>query len=195
LTVPKAGVIGQWFEPELLLYFDADLAQPINPVWFVHPSFHDQVDVVAIPFTVPPGAQVFPVNSMNTVPDLRLIVSDEVFALGYPKGISGGGVFPIWKRASIATEPELDLNDLPVMLIDTATREGMSGGPVIAVKSGGYMTESGDQVLGSSGSRFVGVYSGRLGKDEMAAQLGVVWKAVLIEPIIRGKIKGQSSFC
>lgn len=70
---------------------------------------------------------------------MLLRVATDVFVLGYPKGISGGGEFPIWKRASIATEPDIQLGTLPKMLVDTATREGMLGAPVIAVARRGVL--------------------------------------------------------
>jgi hypothetical protein len=191
----KSGVIGQWIEFQLLLYSDANLTeQPAKPVWYVHPKLHQQVDVVAIPVNPPADTQVYPIGTVNTVPDMRLMVSSDVFVLGYPKGIRGGGAFPIWKRASIATEPQIDLYDLPMMLVDTATREGMSGGPVLALATGGYTTESMSIVIGTEGSRFAGVYSGRLGESEMEAQLGVIWKATVIDEIIDAKTLGTSSF-
>lgn len=195
LTVSKSGALGQWVEFELPLYSDAgSTEQPTNPVWYVHPRLHQQVDVVAIPIKSPAGTQIYPINNMSTVSDLRLIVSGDVFVLGYPKGISGGGSFPIWKRASIATEPQIDLDNLPMMLVDTATREGMSGGPVLAMAAGGYTTERMSVVIGQDGSRFAGIYSGRLGDNEMEAQLGVVWKAAVIDEIIGGQVLGTSSF-
>ena len=61
-----------------------------------------------------------------------------MFVLGYPKGISGGRGFPIWKRASIATEPDIQHDGLPKLLVDTATREGMSGAPVVAIADGDF---------------------------------------------------------
>ena len=179
----------------MLLYSDAESTeQPTNPIWFVHPQLHQEVDVVAIPFTAPEVAKIYPINTMNTVPDLRLIAGGDVFVLGYPKGTSGGGLFPIWKRASLATEPQLDLNGSPMMLVDTATREGMSGGPVIAVATGGYTTESNNTVLGQDGTRFAGINSGRLGTNELEAQLGVVWKAKVLDEMIDAAQTGTSVF-
>jgi hypothetical protein len=195
LTICKSGQLGQWLEGAVLLYSDAgSTEQPTNPVWYVHPQLHQRVDVVAIPFQSPAETQIYPINTMNTVPNMRLIVSGDVFVLGYPKGISGGGAFPIWKRASLATAPELDLNDLPMMLVDTATREGMSGGPVLAVATNGYTTENGTTHIGAQGTRFAGIYSGRLGANELEAQLGVVWKARVLDEIIDGHVTGTSSF-
>lgn len=36
------------------------------------------------------------------------------------------------------------------------------------------------------GDALVGVYSGRLGASEMEAQLGVVWKADLVDQVVKG---------
>ena len=195
LTVNEAGRLGHWAEVELPLYSDADADQPTQPVWYVHPQFQQTVDVVAIPFQPPPGTEIHPVNTVNTISNLRLAVAGDVFVLGYPKGISGGGAFPIWKRASIASEPQIDLDNLPMMLVDTATREGMSGAPALALASrGGYTDEQGNLFAGREGSRFVGIYSGRLGDNEMEAQLGVIWKPKVIEEIVNNKVAGTSSF-
>jgi hypothetical protein len=38
------------------------------------------------------------------------------------------------------------------------------------------------------------VYSGRLGSDEMKAQLGIVWKARVIDEIVQVPAAGASSF-
>jgi len=52
--------------------------------------------------------------------------------LGYPEGMIGPGRSPIWKRGSMASEPKYNWRDKPGFLIDTATRNGMSGAPVVA---------------------------------------------------------------
>ena len=41
---------------------------------------------------------------------------------------------------------------------------------------------------------FLGVYSGRIGKGEIHAQLGIVWKSKVIEEIIIGQIRGNIEF-
>ena len=44
-------------------------------------------------------------------------VTDDVFVIGYPLGLSGSssvrGAMPIYKRGSIASEPELNYDGLP----------------------------------------------------------------------------------
>lgn len=41
------------------------------------------------------------------------------------------GVFPVWKRGSIASEPLFNINLGPAILVDAVTRRGMSGSPVL----------------------------------------------------------------
>lgn len=169
-----------------------------KPTWFIHKDLGYKVDVVAIPVCakneVPRHVLINPINSYKfdfNPPE----VGDDVFVLGYPFNLSGGKGLPIWKRGSIATEPFLDLDDLPKVLIDTATRSGMSGSPVIFQRTGlvdDYTDENikGDVSIGTIRG-FLGVYSARIGaKDELQAQLGVVWKRTVIDEIIREKVIG-----
>ncbi|MCL2540640.1 MAG: serine protease [Firmicutes bacterium] len=115
--------------------------------------------------------------------NLKLEVTDTVFVLGYPRGIGEQGT-PIWKQATIASELDLQTPDKPFFYIDTATREGMSGAPVIYYNRGNFISPR-VQLNGGISSKFMGVYSGRiLGEDALAAQLGIVWNKELIEEII-----------
>ena len=102
------------------------------------------------------------------------------------------GLLPVWKRGSVATEFNIDVGDLPSFIIDTATREGMSGSPVIARSVGGYTTVGGGTMIGpGTYNRFLGVYSGRYvgGIDE--AHLGIVWKVAAIDEIIDDPTPGD----
>jgi Trypsin-like peptidase domain len=138
-TVGCRGHIGEWMEIDCMLYEDAVAnEQPGKPTWLEHAVHGHNIDVVAIPITLPEDAEVLTVGYVNTLPTMSLKVSREVFVLGYPKGISGGGLFPIWKKASIATEPAIQLDCLPKILVDTATRKGMSGAPVVAIADGTF---------------------------------------------------------
>jgi hypothetical protein len=53
---------------------------------------------------------------------------------------------------------------------------------------GGVM---GSEVIGRI-RNFMGIYSGQIGKDELKAQLGIVWKARVIEEIIDAKALGKA---
>ncbi|HXG71667.1 MAG TPA: trypsin-like peptidase domain-containing protein [Gemmatimonadaceae bacterium] len=160
-----------------------------QPDWFEHPLHGDNVDAVAIEISLPAGVRGFPINKeeFEAVPPAPGL---DVFVLGYPKGISGGGLLPLWKRGSLASEPNIDIDELPKMLIDTATRQGMSGAPVVAQIVGYWLPEDAtdaSQTIIGRGRTLVGLYSGRIGDDEFLAQLGTVWKIEALLEIMKGK--------
>jgi hypothetical protein len=190
LSVPIRGQPVKWTESIVLpLYQDADSSEsPEKANWYEHPTYRDRVDVVAIRLQLPSNRQVRTIDEVNSMPSMPIDIGDEVFVLGYPKGIDGGGEFPIWKRASIATEPGLTRVGPNHVLIDTATREGMSGAPVIKMENRPIRVE------GLRPRKFIGVYSCRLGRGELEAQLGKVWDASLIDEIIGGGALGRSSY-
>jgi hypothetical protein len=96
-------------------------------------------------------------------------VGTEIFVLGYPRGIMKTGIFPIWKRGSIASEPQasIELNGSEynnLLYIDALTKLGMSGSPVVcfAQASDHFHTEEGLTVQIKETQPFiVGVYAGR----------------------------------
>ena len=163
-------------------------AEDKKPIWTEHPTYGRRFDAVAIPLGID-GTRIIPANAESLDLDkIRVYPSMDTFVVGFPRGMSGGGHFPIWKRATIATEPDVDLDGLPRFYIDTATREGMSGSPVYAQEVGYWLPEGesdrGKALIGK-GRRFVGVYSGRLGADdEFKAQLGIVWKESALIPLV-----------
>ncbi|MBL6612396.1 MAG: hypothetical protein ISS15_21080 [Alphaproteobacteria bacterium] len=108
---PCKGAVGEWMEVDWLLYSDANETRtPMKPVWLEHGVHHHKIDVVAIPIKLPEGATAHTIDKVNTVPKMLLTVSRDVFVLGYPRGIDGGRGFPIWKRGSIASEPDIQLD-------------------------------------------------------------------------------------
>ena len=71
--------------------------------------------------------------------------------------------------------------------IDTATREGMSGAPVIMYRKRPVILY-GDGKLSEHHAEFIGIYSGRvIPKDLIEVQLGKVWKKSCLPQIINGK--------
>jgi hypothetical protein len=165
-----------------------------KPKWLEHPIFGNKVDVVALRIAQVDDSLVSrPINTLENFVDYDPHVGDDVFVLGYPGGIDGGHELAIWKRGSIASQPYFDVDQLPKLLIDTATRRGMSGGPVIARRNGitvpkGATTASvgfsGAEIIGQADT-FLGVYSGRIGDDPMGLQLGIVWKASVLDEIVK----------
>ncbi|MCP4394995.1 MAG: trypsin-like peptidase domain-containing protein [Alphaproteobacteria bacterium] len=151
-----------------------------SPLWKEHTNI---VDIAVLSCGSKKDLHVTYANEI--ISNMAINVAQDVFVLGYPKDISVQGL-PIWKRASIASEPEVNAyKNKPSILIDTATKEGMSGSPVFAISKGPYRNNNGGTILSSDiAQSFVGVYSGRLGKNEFEAQLGIVWKKELIDAIV-----------
>ncbi|WP_299655208.1 serine protease [uncultured Tateyamaria sp.] len=159
-------------------------------VWYQHPTLRGQVDVALLPF------QPIPAKNLCQIKDIEnqriyLRPGEDAFILGFPLGIEVEKT-PIWKRATVASEPEIDVDGLPKMLVDTATYRGMSGAPVIRRVSNGP-TKGGDWVHTMEKVELLGVYSGRLtfGTDKrlsaQESQLGVVWKTRALRDIALGR--------
>ncbi|MFM2429189.1 MAG: hypothetical protein RLZZ511_402 [Cyanobacteriota bacterium] len=227
-TCENGKISVRWIEHSICLYQDSLLDLPQHSLWYEHQAYRSKVDVAVIPMESNPD--LLPENSiwhgreypLKTIiqysedsPKLAVCSANhpglglqnlllepglDVFILGFPIGMSGGAEFSVWKRGSIASEPSLDVDQLPKILIDTATRKGMSGSPVYAVPRFPYsMLEDQDengtykQFMGMA-ERLIGIYSGRVGMGAFKAQLGVVWKTSVIDEIIEGATVGKSSF-
>ncbi|WP_306012320.1 MULTISPECIES: hypothetical protein [unclassified Allomuricauda] len=176
-----------------------DLYKNGKPDWLIHPVYKEKVDVVAFELDINNdfSGRFSHINNVS-FDKYKVEVADDIFVLGFPNYLNGGGYFPIWKRGSVASEPDFDLDSLPKFLIDTATREGMSGSPVIYRRTGIHGAIGG-QVMNSTIigriQGFVGIYSGRIkGETEFEAQLGTVWKAKVIDEIITGGIFDQGDY-
>ena len=179
--------------------------------WLVHPILRERADVGIIPLGNTPqkfleaalaagkatASEVFAFE-WNDVTHLPSSAGDDVQVIGFPENIKHGSEFPIWKRGSIASEPDLPVDGLPYTLVDTGTRSGMSGSPVVRRIPAG---------IGSHGApgnfaffpeprvELFGVYSGRFGVDELTSQLGIVWKRSVISEILATPTLGKSSLC
>lgn len=170
-----------------------DLYDGDRPLWIEHPLGRE-VDCVAIPIDIT-AFHMFSQKALNDCDlqtDLEPIIGMDCFVVGYPLGLTGRVATPIWKKASIATEPELDHDRLPLLLVDTATRQGMSGSPVILRHSGLHMPsgELTDDTIMGTVVNILGIYSGRTGDDELGGQLGRVWKKRVIEEIFQSGVSG-----
>lgn len=172
-----------------------------KPRWYVHPVYGYKVDVIAIPWanniSLMKDMVFYPVNANDFQTSFTAEVADEVFILGYPLNLTGSFGLPIWKRGTISTEPTLNLDMLPKYLVDTATRPGMSGSPVIMQRKGLHRhgTEVSPHDIIGTIRNFAGVYSGRIGSSsEFEAQLGIVWKPEVIEEILNAKVVGDVGF-
>lgn len=159
-----------------------------QPLWLVHPARNIDIAVVPIPFSREQLSVVnlCPINAITTS-DLAVCIGMDVFVLGYPLGAGPPG-YPVWKRGSIASEPDLVRLTTDYLLVDTASRPGMSGGPVILRSWGHHILANGAVSTEPKFlTKFIGVYSGRLTtKNPVDVQLGLVWPAEFIDEIIAG---------
>lgn len=155
-----------------------------NSVWRYHnEGLHHDVAVVRVD-GLPSKTLNRPVNdpALDEMRNFQVDAGEDAFILGYP--LVGERRLPLWKRATVATELSIDRTFFHV---DSATRPGLSGGPVFARHSG-YLGDSGEPDRSGWGVfyRFIGVYSGRVlhSDAEFQAQVGRVFKAETIESVI-----------
>lgn len=163
-----------------------------NPMWLEHPQFGRKVDVIALRLRNAGGYQIFPYSISKDSKQTRLSVSDPLSIIGFPFGRSAGGLFGVWLKGSIASEPIVDYQNLPCFLIDARTRQGQSGSPVISYYSGGWVPyEDGISAVTGELAQLQGVYSGRINEQ---SDIGIVWKKTVINEIITGSRRGNNNF-
>lgn len=167
-------------------------------LWLEHRQYGSVADIAVLKLSLPKEGYVRPINdtiSSFNVSTMHTAVSMDVFILGFPKRLYTGNI-PIWKRGTIASEylSPIDYHGkkITAFLVDTATYSGMSGAPVIQRSYGSFENMQCERILGT-GTKFLGVYSGRLMQDEdKEVQLGIVFKQELIDDIISNGVPGRS---
>lgn len=161
--------------------------------WRQHPRAGQDVDIAVLPLE--DGQQGLAKDLLEEGahdPHFWIDLGDELFLPGFPLGIAVAGAMPIWKRASLATSPEFQNG--PTFLVDTASREGMSGSPCLALSNWRYYRKDPEtlkmKVIERPISwRLLGVYSGRLDPgDGLGAQLGIVWRDVVLTEVLAGGV-------
>lgn len=167
--------IGSWETKKIKLYKDYEKQ------WLEHPQGR-QVDVVLIPIEEDENIHIH--NFLDAINTNELIVlpSDACSIIGYPKGLSSGGKFPIWKTGNVASDIDLNWDNKPLFFIDATTREGMSGSPVVCIKEGLVVFKRNNLKSGRF-TQFLGVYAGRV--DE-TSEIGRVWKTETLFEILNG---------
>lgn len=114
-------------------------------------------------------------------------VTEELFIPGYPLNIHDYYSQPVWKRATIATSVQSGWNGEPKFLVDTASKSGMSGSPVLYLGAKGEVkVKNKTYMRGGETAILTGVYVGRLGVSREAdPQIGTVWNQSVIDEIIK----------
>lgn len=156
------------------------LIQNGKPRWFTFKYFdiekqkEDTVDVVAIEIESYPKVKYYTIPievnlSESQLPSIR--PTSELFILGFPNSHRSYKYVGVYKRGTVASEPDLPVNGKPAFYIDATTKKGMSGSPVIFYFWDQYRALDGSLVgLGQPFYGLLGIYSGQ----DTSTDLGVV---------------------
>ena len=162
--------------------FDVELHKEEGPIWFEHPEYKEQVDVVAIPVVAETedGVKVpyFEIGvDLQANESSRLWIMDRVFIVGFPlTEIMNNTPFPIYKAGTVASEPDFHYG-IPRFYVDGKTKKGMSGSPVVRGQNLRLEEVADDVGIRGHATTLIGVYSGRDRQEvsEFEAELGIVW--------------------
>lgn len=173
------GSLGKWDWVTYRLHDEAG-----RPKWYEHPTHGRKVDVVALPLDNVDGVELYPYDPWADGPALRAGVSDSVSIIGFPFALSVQGL-AVWSKGAIASEPAVDANGVPCFYIDSRTRPGQSGAPVVVYSPGGLTElDDGSSVMyNGPQERLLGVYSGRVNPE---SDLGIVWKVQALIEVLEG---------
>jgi hypothetical protein len=162
-----------------------------DALWLEHPTFGRRVDVVALALRNVQDVDLHPYDLSGAAPAMAFGPATDVNVVGFQFGMTAGGAFGIWTHGFVASEPDIDFDDLPLFLVDARTREGQSGSPVIAYSTGGAtpMADGSTAVMGPGLVNLLGVYSGRVNKD---SDLGLAWKVQAVRDIVTAQHLGRS---
>jgi hypothetical protein len=167
--------LGSWVVKRESLYANG------KPRWIEHPIHAEEIDVVALPLVDLDDVHLYP-HELETTHKIRVGPAEPVSVVGFPFGLQAGGSLAVWATGFVASEPDIDFKDLPLMLVDCRTRPGQSGSAVIAYRSGGAvaMEDGSTAILGGPAQRLLGCYSGRINSE---SDLGLVWKISALREI------------
>lgn len=201
----------------------------LKPLWEEHPE-RNAVDIVVLPISreVEKHFYVFEILSKLDSSQIKQTVGTDAFILGYPFskdhlsdafGDSNHYYLPVWKRGSIATEPKLKIAD-KLILIDSMSRPGMSGSPVVISEYVDVMTAKNEKAndiikrinAGDTSAllefdendvtnekvktfNILGVYSGVVGSTKLQElALGKCWHIDTLVDLIENHVSGEMPY-
>jgi hypothetical protein len=154
-----------------------------KPLWLEHPRLRNRADIAALELKALDGVELYPYDVEKPGPPIVWGPSDPVSIIGFPFGKTAGGMCGIWVHGWVASEPDIDLDELPRFLVDSRTRPGNSGSPVIAVRTGSVLHTNEVMVqYFMPPETFLGVYSGRINEQ---SDLGYVWKLSVVRELLK----------
>tara|TARA_Y100001001_G_scaffold149562_1_gene159465 strand:+ start:570 stop:1316 length:747 start_codon:yes stop_codon:yes gene_type:complete len=179
-TIEAAPSYWQRWQLEGDLYTDGE------PEWLDDPQFDElRTDIAAVEMSAPPDGNTLRCMNDNDGLESPLfsMVGFECSIVGYPQAAIGGMMTPVWRRATIASEPSLPVDGKPMFLLDASTSPGFSGAPVFRRHIGpaplidndsDEITIDLDAVVRTS---FVGIYAGRLAHSHFGGEVPFVFYA------------------
>lgn len=168
--------LGHWGGVSYPLY-DSDgrarwLEHPESPKW----------DIAALQIGPQPNFVYYPYKLNRATDRPTVSPGSDLSIVGFPFGTSSDGRFAIWSRATVASDPSLNYSGRPTFLVDSRSRTGQSGSPVILKTTGPVRYTSGRvQVALKPRAELFGIYSGRISAK---SDLGIVWKSEAIREVI-----------
>lgn len=203
--------------------------QDMKPLWNEHPD-RNLVDLIVLPISkaLEEHFYFFDILSKTDSSEIKQTVGKDAFILGYPFskenlssafGEQNHYYLPVWKRGSIATEPNLKIAD-KLILIDSMSRPGMSGSPVIICEDESVMVGKNDKgndlikrisegdtsaildfdannIMDDKVKKFnvLGVYSGVVGSTALQElALGKCWHIDTLVDLIENHVSGVMPF-
>lgn len=205
MQVAESGVLA-WSD-RVLPVLDADGA----PLWYEHPQLGRRADIAALPLQEDAQwfVDAFDVSQPDSSQEPLLAAGDDLFVVGFPRGFTPYVGVPIWTRASVASEPGLPYDGLPMYLVDARTRKGHSGSAVVLRPGVSRTVRMRDESLHTTSiddAWIAGLYSGRVRipgaeDDEPSAgdgtgaasaeilDIGLVWRTGAILATIDGRTR------
>lgn len=178
-----------WFSIKVPLY-ESDEIYEEKKKWIEHPK-GKQVDVVLLPLKPTPLIHIFGQQTQIQIHnfDMKLASVDmipipamPVSIIGFLLGKTAGGVLPIWVTGFIASEPNVDIDGMPLLYVNATGRSGLSGAPVVLRLSGGYATSDGKFMIGGGyQTKFIGINSGRICENSDVCR---IWKPIVLDQIL-----------
>lgn len=198
----------------------------MEPIWREHEDRHKvDIAIYPLPNLLKRHFNFFDIQEIANHLSITTTIAKDAFILGYPFskdemeqqfGEKAPYYIPIWKRASIASEPDAPLGGR-VILLDSLSRPGMSGAPVlisqeemaifgrgkqnrIAIKKISEGDISGLHGLDTESLysqpvkkfKLLGIYSGVIGNTKIAeVALGKCWNSEALLEILEKNIPGH----
>lgn len=197
--------MGTWTQKVFRLYSGDGDPYVDKPIWsaaHLQGSTFLFADVVILPLAQCDDVKLYPVTMTDGVP-IATWPCSRATVIGFPGARTSYKFFPIWVTGYVASEPQLDYDNAPVVLINATTTGGMSGSPVFQIEDGSYIDDQrGMHIEGQRVLKFLGIYSGRITEanlNHLAADscledhsqlksnilnIGLVWKPFVINKLI-----------